>query len=117
MHIYQAATRKTAIYPGASVHDRAFSPEVCVPPLTYVVLGLVNEAGEVAGKLKKVLRGDRSIEDARDDIIDELGDVLWYLTRCCDELGVDLAEVAEENLNKLESRAERGVLKGDGDDR
>lgn len=87
--------------------------------IVYPTLGLVNEAGEVAGKIKKVFRdkdgvfGEKEIEDLKM----ELGDVLWYFTQICTDLGLSLEEVAEANLDKLFSRKERGVLGGEGDDR
>jgi NTP pyrophosphatase (non-canonical NTP hydrolase) len=88
-------------------------------PIVYPTLGLANEAGEVAGKVKKIFR-DRGgvITDAdRDALILELGDVLWYLSELCTRLGVSLEEVAGRNIAKLADRAARGVLGGDGDRR
>ncbi|MEL6403698.1 MAG: nucleoside triphosphate pyrophosphohydrolase family protein [Chloroflexota bacterium] len=88
-------------------------------PIVYPTLGLVNEAGEFAGKIKKIFR-DRNgeITDAdRDALKGELGDVLWYLTQICTNLDLTLEEVAEANLDKLFSRLERGVIKGEGDNR
>jgi NTP pyrophosphatase (non-canonical NTP hydrolase) len=88
-------------------------------PLVYPTLGLVNEAGEFAGKVKKLFRdkgGQLSPED-REALEDELGDVLWYLTQLCTNLGFTLEEVAEANLDKLFSRLERGAISGDGDRR
>jgi NTP pyrophosphatase (non-canonical NTP hydrolase) len=85
--------------------------------IVYPTLGLTNEAGEVAGKIKKIFR-DRNgaINDAdRESLKQELGDVLWYLTQICTELGLTLEEVAEANLVKLFSRQARGVIQGDGD--
>lgn len=82
--------------------------------LIYPALGLVNEAGEYAGKVKKILRGDTNTTEAA---AAELGDVLWYLAACAEALGVDLADVAHQNLTKLADRAARGVLKGSGDNR
>ena len=87
--------------------------------IVYPTLGLANEAGEVAGKIKKIFR-DRNgqITDAdREALKSELGDVLWYLTQICTELGLSLEEVAEANVSKLFSRLERGAIKGDGDNR
>ncbi len=88
-------------------------------PIVYPTLGLVNEAGEVAGKIKKIFRdrgGSISDED-REALKGELGDVLWYLTQICTNLGLSLEEVAEANLDKLFSRLERGKIQGDGDQR
>lgn len=86
-------------------------------PITYPTLGLVNEAGEVAGKVKKIFRdkgGMISPED-REALKQELGDVLWYLAQIATELGLDLDEVASANLSKLYDRLERGTIRGDGD--
>jgi NTP pyrophosphatase (non-canonical NTP hydrolase) len=83
--------------------------------LIYPALGLVNEAGEYAGKVKKILRGDAgAIKEAA---AAELGDVLWYLAACAEALGTDLSIIAQQNLDKLADRAARGVLKGSGDNR
>jgi NTP pyrophosphatase (non-canonical NTP hydrolase) len=87
--------------------------------IVYPTMGMVNEAGEVAGKVKKIFR-DRGgeITDAdRQALKKELGDVLWYLAQICTELDLSLQEVAEANLIKLFSRLERGQIKGDGDER
>jgi NTP pyrophosphatase (non-canonical NTP hydrolase) len=88
-------------------------------PIVYPTLGLVNEAGEVAGKIKKIFRdkGGEIGEEEREALKHELGDVLWYLTQICTELGLSLEEVAEANLEKLFSRLERGQIRGDGDQR
>lgn len=87
--------------------------------IVYPTMGLVNEAGEVAGKVKKIFRdrGGEISEADRQALKDELGDVLWYLAQICTELDLSLQEVAEANLVKLFSRLERGQIKGDGDNR
>jgi len=86
-------------------------------PIVYPTLGLVNEAGEVAGKIKKIFRdkGGLISEEDQQALKSELGDVLWYLTQICTELDLTLEEVAETNLEKLFSRLERGTIKGEGD--
>jgi NTP pyrophosphatase (non-canonical NTP hydrolase) len=86
-------------------------------PIVYPTLGLVNEAGEVAGKIKKIFRdkGGHISEEDREALKYELGDVLWYLAQICTELNLTLAEVAAANLEKLFSRLERGQIQGDGD--
>lgn len=87
--------------------------------IIYPALGLTNEAGEVSGKIKKVLRDNNgvfNIENKR-KIADELGDVLWYLAACAEDLGYSLNEIAEMNIDKLLSRRERGVIQGSGDNR
>ena len=83
------------------------------------VLGLSGEAGETADKIKKILRdkeGKISAED-RKEVVKELGDVLWYLAAIATYLDVDLEEVARGNIEKLESRKQRNLLHGEGDNR
>ena len=85
----------------------------------YTALGLNGEAGEIAEKVKKILRdkgGDQSQID-RDDIVKELGDVLWYLAMFAKSIDVSLDEVATVNVEKLASRQARGVINGSGDNR
>ena len=85
----------------------------------YFTLGLTGEAGEIAEKVKKIIRnqgGDFSQLD-REDITKELGDVLWYLAMLADNFGVSLSDVAEKNLAKLADRQARGVIKSTGDNR
>lgn len=86
-------------------------------PIVYPTLGLVNEAGELAGKVKKIFRDkDGQISDAdRQALKYELGDVLWYMAQIATELDLSLQEVAEANLEKLFSRLERGQIRGEGD--
>ena len=104
---YQARSRKTARYPSIG-HG-----------VIYPTLGLTNEAGEVAGKIKKIFRDKDGVigETEREALKGELGDVLWYLAQVCTELEISLDEVAGHNLEKLYSRLERGRISGDGDDR
>ncbi len=87
--------------------------------IVYPTMGMVNEAGEVAGKVKKIFRdhGGEITEEDRQALKKELGDVLWYLAQICTELDLSLQEVAEANLIKLFSRLERGQIRGDGDER
>ena len=98
---YQDFTDETAIYP----------PE---KGLEYVALGLASEAGEFAGKVKKMIRDNKYDLEA---MASELGDVLWYVARAAAELDLHLSDIAQENVEKLKSRMERGKLKGSGDDR
>ena len=104
---YQTQSRKTAKYPAIG------------HPVIYPALGLVNEAGEVAGKVKKIFRDKGGVigEAEREALKSELGDVLWYIAQVCTELGLSLDEVAEHNIHKLYDRLERGTIKGDGDNR
>ena len=84
-----------------------------IEALQYVVLGLNGEAGEVAEQIKKAMRNDGSeISPERLELLKkEAGDVLWYLTRLADELGTNLAEIAQLNVEKLSARKEQGNLK------
>lgn len=86
-------------------------------PIIYPTLGLANEAGEVAGKIKKIFRDKAGrISDAdREALALELGDVLWYLSDICTKLGIRLEDVATGNIAKIADRAARGVLSGEGD--
>jgi NTP pyrophosphatase (non-canonical NTP hydrolase) len=104
---YQTQSRKTAKYPAIG------------HPVIYPALGLVNEAGEVAGKIKKVFRDKEGqiSEETRQALKAELGDVLWYIAQVATELGLSLDEIAEHNIAKLYDRLERGQIKGDGDNR
>jgi NTP pyrophosphatase (non-canonical NTP hydrolase) len=85
--------------------------------VTYSALGLAGEAGELANKVKKLLRGDANRDELVDGIKSEMGDVLWYLAALAEDLGVDLASVAQENIEKLRSRQARGKILGGGDNR
>lgn len=104
---YQAQANKTAIYPSVG-HN-----------LMYPLLGLLSESGEVADKVKKMIRdgGGKMTDGIRAKIIDELGDVLWYVSQTARELGTSVSEVATRNMRKLSERAERGMLHGSGDER
>ncbi len=104
---YQTRSRRTAKYPPIG------------HPVIYPTLGLANEAGEVAGKVKKIFRDkDGVIGPAdREALKSELGDVLWYLAQVCTELDLSLDDVAGHNLEKLLDRLGRGKIGGDGDNR
>ena len=102
---YQQSTQLTAKYPKEKAID-------------YCTLGLVGEAGEIANKVKKVIRDNKPIDDAfKADMKAEIGDVLWYVARLADELGISLEEVATYNMNKLLDRLNRNVIQGSGDNR
>ena len=98
---YQRAASGTAIYPTQHA-------------ITYPALGLAGEAGEVANKVKKVIR-DGKLDKAA--LKGEIGDCLWYIAALCRDLNVDLGDIAKANLEKLQDRKARGTLKGSGDTR
>lgn len=87
--------------------------------LLHWVLGLNGEAGEVAEKLKKIIRDKQGVVTADDkvELAKELGDVLWYIAVFANDLGVSLDDIAAQNLTKLKSRKDRGVIGGNGDNR
>lgn len=88
-------------------------------PVIYPTLGLTNEAGEVAGKVKKIFRDHGGVitDDDREALKLELGDVLWYMAELCTQLDIRLEDVAAANIAKLQGRVARGTLAGDGDTR
>ncbi|QQS60576.1 nucleoside triphosphate pyrophosphohydrolase family protein [Candidatus Falkowbacteria bacterium] len=104
---YQAKAFATANYPsiGASY--------------VYPALGLAGEAGEVVEKVKKIFRNHNGVvtDEYRDLIKKELGDVLWYMAVLSQEFDFKLEDVAKLNIEKLASRAKRGALHSDGDNR
>ena len=104
---YQTRSRATAVYPSAGDN------------LLYPTLGLCGEAGEVAEKIKKMVRDDGGelSPERREALAKELGDVLWYVAQIATEAELDLGEIAAANLDKLLSRQQRQVLQGSGDDR
>jgi NTP pyrophosphatase (non-canonical NTP hydrolase) len=87
--------------------------------LLHWVLGISGESGEIAEKVKKIIRdkGGRVSEEDKKELAKEIGDVLWYLAIFADDLGVSLDNIAQDNLAKLQSRKKRGVLGGSGDNR
>lgn len=87
--------------------------------ILYPVLGLNGEAGEVAEKVKKVLRDKNGVfdDEAKHDIAKELGDALWYINATANDIGYTLEEIMEINITKLLSRKSRGVINGSGDNR
>lgn len=104
---YQKRAAKTAKYPAIG------------KPYVYPALGLANEAGEVLGKVKKIFRDyhGKLTKEYKAAIKKELGDVLWYVAMLSRDLGLDLDEIASDNIKKLASRDKRGKIGGDGDDR
>jgi len=101
MNDYQSMAAKTAVY--SATHQ-----------LLYPALGLAGEAGEVANKVKKMLR-DNNFDRA--GVAAELGDVLWYVAALARDLNLDMQDLAMQNLEKLYGRAARGTIKGNGDER
>jgi len=133
---YQKLSTKTAIYPSivkmvqgelrsqgqGDLADEIFPYLVDTDlndNLYYAALGLGGEAGEVCNKVKKLMRDNGGVitQKFKDYLKGELGDILWYVAACAREAGLELDEIAEQNVNKLVSRQERGVLQGDGDNR
>ena len=96
---YQSEASQTALYPRR------------LENLEYPTLGLAGEAGEVANIVKKIQRDHCGVvtDDVRDKLKDELGDVLWYISACADELGLTLSEIAEFNVLKLAKRHNRAT--------
>src|SRR3989338_303197 len=104
---YQKISRKTAIYPSVGKN------------FVYPTLGLAGESGEVAEKIKKIIRDENGVagDEKKKDISKELGDVLWYVAQIASELDLSLYNIASDNIVKLQSRHERGKLSGSGDER
>jgi len=104
---YQKISRTTAIYPNVGQN------------FIYPTLGLTGEAGEVAEKIKKVIRDNNGVMDdaARQSINKELGDVLWYVAQLATELNLTLDAIAASNIEKINSRKQRDAIHGNGDTR
>ena len=104
---YQIEARKTAIYPNLGNN------------FIYPTFGLCGETGEIAEKIKKVIRddNDKITYEKRVELVKELGDVLWYISNLATELDMNLNIIAEENIRKLQSRLQRNKIHGDGDNR
>ncbi len=104
---YQKKSKTTAVYPNVGNN------------VTYPALGLGGETGEVLEKIKKVIRDSDGKFDhnTKPGIAKEIGDVLWYAAQLCNELGLDMGLIAQQNLEKLISRKNRNKLHGMGDNR
>jgi len=108
---YQSESRKNTVYPDIGNN------------FIFPTLGLVGEAGEIAEKVKKLIRDkntntpDMVRADDKTEIAKELGDVLWYLSQLATEFGIELDTIAALNLDKIQSRRERDQVKGNGDNR
>ena len=104
---YQQKASETAIFPKQKA-------------LEYITLGLTGEAGEIANKVKKLIRDgadEETLEQKKIEIGYELGDVLWYCAMLAREVDINLGHIMEKNIEKLHSRKERGTLGGSGDNR
>ena len=103
---YQRSATKTAVYP----------PE---HKILYPALGLAGEAGEVANKVKKVMRDgvENQADDWKEQIASEIGDVLWYCAALATDLNMQLGMIASLNEKKLHDRMDRGKINGSGDNR
>lgn len=123
---YQKNTNKTAIYKASiknliwvdneEMHDNHRTENML--NLAYIGFGL-GEVGEIQNKLKKIIRDKNGVidEETKEDLLKEAGDVLYYLAQFIEFLGGDFSEVANNNLEKLFSRLERGQIQGSGDNR
>lgn len=97
---------------------RTARPKDANDEFLHLVLGLVGEAGEVAEKVKKVIRDENSDFSRLDELFKkELGDVLWHIAVLADYFGITLEEVAQLNIDKLADRLRRGKIGGSGDTR
>lgn len=112
---YQHFIQKTGFYPS----KRAPLDAPNLAGISYVALGLAGESGEVADKVKKILRDHdgQLTPELQDGLVKEMGDVLWYLTALANELDITLESVARTNVDKIEGRTARGTRSGSGDDR
>lgn len=104
---YQGFCKSTAVYPKIG---KSF---------VYPLIGLQGEVGEVSEKIKKLFRDDKGklSKEKRNEIIKELGDVMWYISQLSTEFGVKFSDVIKGNIEKLSSRQKRNVLHGSGDNR
>jgi len=116
---YQEAAGKTDIVIDACDRLSRDGDSCRALTLSYYSLELCSEAGEVAGKIKKIIRDKGGVLTSADvnELTKELGDVCWPLARLCSSLGLSLGDVMSANIDKLASRVERGTLRGDGDNR
>ena len=106
LDMYQQVAKTTAIYP----REQA---------IIYPTLGLTGEAGEVANKVKKIIRDgtNKNNENLVQEISAEIGDCLWYISVLADDIGVKLSDIANGNLEKLANRKKKGTIHGSGDKR
>jgi len=104
---YQKKSKKTAIYPKG------------IDEWAYLALALCGEVGEAANKFKKIYRDDNGkvTKEKKEQILDELGDMLWYIAQIATHMRTPLEDVATRNIDKLYSRLKRGTIHGSGDNR
>ena len=114
----EAVALKISLDKFRKIFPNADDKIITLMSVVYDGLGL-GEAGEVQGKIKKIIRDNGGIitPEATKEIKSELGDTLWYITSMCENLGITLADVAIANIEKLHDRQKRGVLGGSGDNR
>tara|TARA_R110001632_G_scaffold185610_1_gene305940 strand:+ start:569 stop:943 length:375 start_codon:yes stop_codon:yes gene_type:complete len=103
---YQETAVSTAIYP--DTHR-----------ILYPALGMAGEAGEVANKVKKLIRDgpEGMADDWKEQIASEIGDVMWYCAALANDINMPLALIAAQNRDKLLARKQKGTLQGSGDTR
>ena len=106
LDMYQKVALTTAIYP----REQA---------IIYPTLGLTGEAGEVANKVKKIIRdgSDKNDDSLVSEIKSEIGDCLWYIAVLANDFNIKLSDIASDNLEKLEKRKQKGTIHGSGDNR
>ena len=106
LDMYQQVAKSTAIYP----REQA---------IIYPTLGLTGEAGEVANKVKKIIRDgtNKNDEGLVQDLSAEIGDCLWYISVLASDIGIKLSDIANANLEKLANRKKKGTIHGSGDTR
>ena len=106
LDMYQQVAKSTAIYP----REQA---------IIYPTLGLTGEAGEVANKVKKIIRDGSNSKDEKlvSEIKAEIGDCLWYIAVLADDFNIKLSDIASANIEKLANRQKKGTIQGSGDTR
>ncbi len=114
---YQMLSKKTDVY-SENINKGYEGEDVKAKyRLYYTLFGLCSEVGELHSKIKKVIRGDKKEEHFLDNVEGELGDILWYISAICTEIGIELDFVAKKNLKKLFYRIDKDKIKGNGDNR
>ena len=125
---YQQEASETAIYaeeirqllePIRLDHGELYEQLTMLLRISYTALGLAGEAGEFANKVKKLIRdsGGLLVDSALDGLAGELGDGLWYNSQAAREIGRTFESIAQQNLDILANRQDRGRIKGSGDNR